>query len=199
MARAKKPAQLSRYRQKRAASKTPEPFAEGAPSPAGLARFVVHMHAARRLHWDLRLEIGGTLVSWAIPKGPSPDPAEKRFAAHVEDHPLPYGDLEGIIPDGNYGAGPTIVWDQGALEFHEDPGAGLASGKHLFTLHGYKLRGMFTLVRIKSSAPKSSPRSSSNTSKDWLLIKKPDGFAQKGGYPELSVLSCLGVDELATV
>ncbi len=180
---------LARYRHKRRAGATFEPFAPASPSAAGRPqRFMVHEHAARRLHYDLRLELDGVLVSFAIPKGPSPDPAEKRLAVHVEDHPLPYGDYEGVIPEGNYGAGPTLVWDRGRVVFHDEPRQGLKSGKLLFSLEGYKLRGMFTLVRTKGS------------SKDWLLIKKPDGHAKdRGSYPERSVLSGLGIDELGRV
>ncbi len=189
MPRAKKAA-LARYRQKRQASRTPEPFVGGGGG-IGLRRFVVHLHDARRLHWDLRLEIGGTLASWAIPRGPSPDPDEKRMAAHVEDHPMAYGDFEGVIPDGNYGAGPSIVWDRGRFEPHDDPEEGVPAGKLLFTLHGYKLRGTWTLV-------KTGGKKAAATSKDWLLIKKPDGWARHGAeaaYPEPSVLSGLTVDE----
>lgn len=180
----KKPAPetLDAYRAKRSPETTPEPFGGGARP--GL--FVVHKHSATRLHWDLRLEMGGVLRSWAVPKGPSLDPAEKRFAAEVEDHPTGYADFEGIIPEGNYGAGPMIVWDRGLWTALEDVEKGYAKGKLLFALKGYKLRGVFTLVRIKGSR------------KDWLFIKHADAYSKSGpsGFPEESILSGLTVDEL---
>ncbi|HET6921792.1 MAG TPA: DNA polymerase ligase N-terminal domain-containing protein, partial [Anaeromyxobacteraceae bacterium] len=175
---------LGRYRAKRRASATPEPFGAGpgeAPSPAGeTGRFVVQKHAARRLHYDFRLEHDGVLLSWAVPKGPSADPAEKRLAVHVEDHPLEYADFEGVIPEGNYGAGAVIVWDRGSVRFLADPDQGLAKGKLLFDLQGYKLHGEWTLVKTRQD-PKS-----------WLLIKHRDAFADPGGRRppgEESVLS----------
>src|ERR1041384_3036772 len=158
---------LSAYRAKRSVEKTPEPAGVVTPraGPGGL--FVVHQHAATRLHFDLRLELDGVLKSWAVPKGPSRDPADKRLAVHVEDHPIEYGDFEGIIPEGNYGAGAVIVWDRGVWVPIEDPAAGLAKGKLLFELRGYKLRGVWTLVKIKKSV------------KDWLLIKERDAYVVK--------------------
>src|SRR6185437_8615324 len=142
--------------------------------------------AARRLHFDLRLEMEGVLRSWAVPKGPSYDSAEKRLAVHVEDHPLEYGDFEGLIPKGNYGAGAVIVWDRGRWTPIGDPLEGLAKGKLLFELHGYKLRGTWTLVKIKKSE------------KDWLLIKERDAYASADPeeLPAQSVLSGLTVEEL---
>jgi bifunctional non-homologous end joining protein LigD len=147
---------------------------------------VVHKHAATRLHWDLRLEMEGVLRSWAVPKGPSYDTREKRLAVHVEDHPLEYGDFEGLIPKGNYGAGEVIVWDRGEWVALEDPIEGLRKGKLLFDLKGYKLRGRWTLVKIKKSE------------KDWLLIKERDGWAKNDPepFPEESVLSGLTVEDL---
>jgi bifunctional non-homologous end joining protein LigD len=174
---------LADYRAKRALDRTPEP-AGGRPE-AGGQLFVVHKHDARRLHYDLRLELDGVLVSWAVPKGPSPNPADKRLAVHVEDHPLEYGDFEGMIPAGNYGAGAVIVWDRGRWTPIGDPREGLASGKLLFELDGFKLHGRWTLVKIKKAE------------KDWLLIKEKDGYVSTSAeLPGESVLSGLTVDEL---
>ena len=179
---------LDKYREKRAASATPEPFgAEGARAASGF--FVVQKHAARHTHYDFRLEIGGVLVSWAVPKGPSLDPKEKRLAMKVEDHPVEYADFEGVIPRGNYGAGPVILWDRGSLIWLEEPFAGIESGKILFELGGYKLRGVFTLVRTKRKGVETN---------EWLLIKKPDRWAAtEGARPlsEASVLSGLTVEQ----
>ena len=127
---------LSAYRAKRSVERTPEPAGLALPPTAAGGLFVVHKHAARRLHWDLRLEMEGVLRSWAVPKGPSRNPADKRLAVHVEDHPLEYGDFEGVIPEGNYGAGAVIVWDRGTWTPVEDPLAGLQKGKLLFDLNG---------------------------------------------------------------
>ncbi len=180
------PDPLGTYRAKRSLDRTPEPGAAApvaTPSAGGL--FVVHMHAARRLHWDLRLEMDGVLRSWAVPKGPSPNRADKRLAVLVEDHPLEYGDFEGIIPEGNYGAGAVIVWDRGRWVPLEDPHEGLKKGKLLFELRGYKLHGKWTLVKLKKGE------------KEWLLIKEKDGYvADDGALPPQSVLSGLTVEEL---
>src|SRR5881409_3962908 len=185
------PDPLSTYRAKRSLDRTPEPGARPAtPAPSAGGLFVVHMHAARRLHWDLRLEMDGVLRSWAVPKGPSPNRADKRLAVHVEDHPLEYGDFEGIIPEGNYGAGAVIVWDRGRWVPLEDPHEGMKHGKLLFELHGYKLKGKWTLVKLKKGE------------KEWLLIKEKDGYAAPdgggggGALPPESVLSGLTVEEL---
>jgi bifunctional non-homologous end joining protein LigD len=142
------------------------------------------MHDATRLHWDLRLEMDGVLKSWAVPKGPSANPADKRLAVKVEDHPLEYGDFEGIIPEGNYGAGTVIVWDRGVWEPLEDPHEGLAKGALKFELHGYKLRGRWTLIKLKK------------TEKEWLLIKERDEYVSTEPYSNESVLSGLSNDEL---
>jgi bifunctional non-homologous end joining protein LigD len=178
---------LARYREKRKADRTPEPF--GGEVVAGGSIFVVQMHDARALHWDLRLELDGVLLSWAVPKGPSPNQADKRLAMQTEDHPLEYAEFEGIIPEGEYGAGPMIVWDRGTWTPVEDPHAGLEKGKLLFDLHGHKLLGRWTLVKTKQ-APNS-----------WLLIKERDGYMDPEGgtesYPEDSIYSGLAVHEFA--
>jgi len=180
----KRTSHLDAYRAKRSLERTPEPA--GAVAPAGGGRlFVVHQHAARRLHFDLRLEMEGVLRSWAVPKGPSYDTAEKRLAVLVEDHPLEYGDFEGMIPEGNYGAGAVIVWDRGQWTPVGDPLEGLAKGKLLFELRGYKLRGLWTLVKIKKAE------------KEWLLIKERDAWASPDRHPGAeSVLSGLTVEDL---
>ena len=130
-------------------------------------RFVVHEHHSTRLHYDFRLEIGGVLKSWAIPKGPSMNPAEKRLAVMVEDHPIDYGDFEGIIPEGQYGAGPVLIWDSGEFQSEGDPVASLNKGRLSFSLEGKKLKGTFSLILMKGRG----------SGKDWLLIKKQDSFA----------------------
>ena len=177
---------LSSYRAKRSPDRTPEPFGPVSPVPGNL--FVVHKHAARNLHFDLRLEMDGVLRSWAVPRGPSYDQAEKRLAVKVEDHPLEYGDFEGVIPAGNYGAGGVIVWDRGEWVPLEPWREGLEKGKLLFELRGYKLHGKWTLVKIKKSE------------KDWLLIKERDAWMKPAGeadaFPEESVLSGLTVEEV---
>ncbi len=138
---------------------------------SGILHFVVHEHHAKRLHYDFRLEIGGVLKSWAVPKGPSMNPVDKRLAVMVPDHILEYIDFEGIIPDGLYGAGPVIVWDSG--EFipldADDPAASLKNGKLSFELRGKKLKGIFTLAQMKGL-----PR---GTGKEWLLMKKKDKYS----------------------
>jgi len=178
---------LEEYRRKRDPGATPEPF--GGPSPAGGSRFVVHKHSARRLHYDLRLQIDGVLKSWAVPKGPSVRSHEKRLAVHVEDHPLEYGDFEGVIPEGNYGAGPSIVWDAGRFRLVKPEPAReqIERGKLEFELFGFKLRGRWTLARM------------SGKDKEWLLLKKADAYAGEAEPTErfpASVLSGLTVEEL---
>ena len=176
---------LATYRAKRSADRSPEPVGHVAETEGRL--FVVHKHAATRLHWDLRIEMDGVLKSWAVPKGPSYDTNDKRLAVHVEDHPLEYGDFEGVIPEGNYGAGGMIVWDRGEWVPLEPWKEGLEKGKLLFELKGYKLRGRWTLVKIKKAE------------KEWLLIKERDQYVKSPGdiFPEESVLSGLTVEEVA--
>jgi bifunctional non-homologous end joining protein LigD len=159
---------LAEYRQKRHFDKTAEPAGKDARE-AKARRFVIQKHAATRLHYDLRLEVGGVLKSWAVPKGPSLNPDDKRLAVHVEDHPLEYRKFEGLIPKGQYGGGEVIVWDQGTyeLEGHLDADGQLARGDLKFILHGKKVRGSFVLVRLKNSKEKN----------EWLLIKHRDEFA----------------------
>jgi bifunctional non-homologous end joining protein LigD len=164
---------LKDYSRKRDFVRTPEPKAALAATASN--RFVVQRHQARRLHYDLRLEIGGALKSWAVPKGPTLDPKQKRLAVQVEDHPLEYGDFEGTIPAGNYGAGVVSVWDSGTFEMLGEPTAEqqLARGDFKFQLHGNKLMGNFALVRMKNSKKN-----------EWLLLKKPDFAAQDGWNAE---------------
>jgi len=170
---------LLAYREKRDLDRTPEPGGGEAPGTGDLT-FVVQQHRATRMHWDFRLEVDGVLASWAVPRGPSYNPADKRMAAQVEDHPYDYGGFEGVIPEGNYGAGEVIVWDNGTYTPDEggeyswgdkDEGnrrmrEGIAAGKLSFTLRGKKLRGSWTLVRMGGKRNKDG--------KDWLLIKHRD-------------------------
>jgi bifunctional non-homologous end joining protein LigD len=191
---------LLRYRQKRDFARTPEPDA-GTPEPEQHdLTFVIQQHAATRMHWDFRLEVDGVLTSWAVPKGPSLNPKDKRMAAQVEDHPYDYGGFEGVIPKKNYGAGQVIVWDNGTYTPDEDgvlswgdreTGSarmkeGIAAGKISFTMRGKKLRGSWTLVRTARSP------------KDWLLIKHRDEFASTRDVLEedRSVISGVTIQDL---
>jgi bifunctional non-homologous end joining protein LigD len=184
---------LGRYRAKRDFAKTPEPSAAGeARTAAGPARlYVIQKHHAGHLHYDLRLESGGVLKSWAVPKGPSLDPADKRLAVEVEDHPLDYAGFEGVIPAGEYGAGTVIVWDrgtfrqQGVASFEEM----LEKGAVKIEIAGEKLAGGFALVRTRFGGKKNN----------WLLIKEKDAHARPGSEVTAeaprSVLSGRDVDE----
>ncbi|MTH36515.1 DNA ligase D [Paracoccus limosus] len=166
---------LETYRRKRDFAATPEPRG-GRRRKAGHA-FVVQKHAASRLHYDFRLELDGVLKSWAVAKGPSLVPGEKRLAVHVEDHPLEYGDFEGTIPKGEYGGGTVILWDRGTWTPEGDPHQGYAKGHLDFTLQGEKLRGRWHLVRMSGK-----PREKLD---NWLLIKGDDEFARTDDAPDL--------------
>jgi bifunctional non-homologous end joining protein LigD len=162
------------YRTRRDFSRTAEPSPEaGAPRESGEAlRFVVQKHAARRLHWDFRLQHDDVLWSWAVPKGPSLDPHDKRLAVHVEDHPLDYANFQGIIPEGQYGAGTVEIWDHGTWAPDGDALAGIAKGELKFTLDGRRLHGRFVLVRLR---PRPHERG-----ENWLLIKQHDADERAG-------------------
>jgi bifunctional non-homologous end joining protein LigD len=166
---------LEEYRKKRNFKDTPEP-AGRAKTPSKSARrpiFVVQKHQAAALHYDFRLEIGGVLVSWAVPKGPSMNPVDKRLAIQTEDHPIEYANFEGVIPESHYGSGTVMVWDKGYYQTDPEGSAAepLARGEIKFTLDGKKLRGGFVLIR---SALKSS---GSRGRRSWLLIKRQDEYA----------------------
>ncbi len=185
--------QLRVYRAKRDFRQTPEPASSKKRArKRGPQRFVVQMHRASHLHFDFRLEAGGTLKSWAVPKGPSLDPADKRLAMQVEDHPLDYAGFEGQIPAGNYGAGEVIVWDNGTYELIEgdDPVAQIAKGSLKFVMHGKKLRGAFALVKMRSRDGQDNA---------WLLIKERDRFARAAGYrrDDRSVVTKRTLDDIA--
>ena len=183
---------LRRYAQKRDFTRTPEPAGKQLARGRAL-RFVVQEHKASHLHFDFRLEADGVLKSWAVPKGPTLDPTQRRLAMQVEDHPLAYRDFEGIIPAGNYGAGQVIVWDRGTYRLAEgtDPAAEIRRGKIKFILHGKKLVGMFTLVKMR-------PRDGSENA--WLLIKDKDAEAVPRWDPsdhDASVKTGRTLDDLA--
>jgi bifunctional non-homologous end joining protein LigD len=166
---------LSKYRAKRDFSRTAEPAGSGAVARSGQLRFVIQKHAARRLHYDLRLELGGVFKSWAVTRGPSLDPADKRLAVEVEDHPLEYGDFEGTIPQGQYGGGTVMIWDRGYWQPESPRGAAraLEDGELKLVLAGERLRGGWVLIRLRNSRSGKRP--------SWLLIKHRDEFARAGG------------------
>ena len=161
------PDALSLYKAKRNFAITSEPSEGGTPGEA--LTFVIQKHWATRLHYDVRLELDGTMKSWAVPKGPSYDPRDKRMAVHVEDHPISYSDFEGTIPAKQYGAGKVIIWDKGTWVPLEDPHQGFAKGSIKFEMHGHKMRGRWTLVRMKGRGEKQEA---------WLLIKERDDHAR---------------------
>jgi bifunctional non-homologous end joining protein LigD len=182
---------LEQYNKKRRFSETPEP--QGKLERGAQHRFVVQKHRASHLHYDFRLEMDGVLKSWAVPKGPSLDPGDKRLAMQVEDHPVSYFHFEGKIPEGNYGAGTVMVWDTGTWEPLGDEHAMLNKGDLKFRLNGEKLKGEFVLAKMRSRRPGSKGT-------EWLLIKKKDDAA-KAGFDidklDYSVLTKRSLNEIA--
>ena len=193
MARAGSRDLLATYKAKRDFGKTPEPKAKAKRARGN--SFVIQKHAARRTHFDFRLEHDGVLKSWAVTKGPSLDPHEKRLAVRTEDHPLEYGGFEGVIPKGEYGAGPVMIWDEGTWEPIGDPDEGLAKGDLKFRLHGHRLNGDYVLVRMKKDR-------TGGKRENWLLIKKRDAYAGDGSEPtqdfDTSVKSGRSMDKILT-
>jgi bifunctional non-homologous end joining protein LigD len=165
---------LKTYRAKRDFTRTAEPAGKPRKSGKKLSYFV-QKHAARRLHYDFRLEWNGALMSWAVPKGPSENLGDKRLAVHVEDHPIEYGIFEGTIPKSEYGGGTVLLWDRGSWEPHGDVDEGMKKGKLGFTLHGERLKGNWALVRLHGRDKKNHGRD------NWLLIKEKDSVAKSGG------------------
>ncbi|MGC2494731.1 non-homologous end-joining DNA ligase [Candidatus Binatus sp.] len=188
---------LSKYRSKRDFNKTAEPSGEAAVAPSARRRFVIQKHDASHLHFDLRLELDGVFKSWALPRGPSLDPKEKRLAVEVEDHPLEYGDFEGTIPEGEYGGGTVMLWDRGywTPEGDRSPEDQLKSGNLKFSLDGQRLHGSWVLVRMKRDR-------SGGKRTNWLLIKHRDEFAREGSDDALdddrSVASGRTMTEIAS-
>ena len=183
---------LALYQQKRDFTKTDEPSGENPIAPAEYARFVIQKHAATRLHYDLRLEVDGVFKSWAVTKGPSLDPGEKRLAVETEDHPLDYGDFEGTIPKGEYGGGTVMLWDRGFWAADGDASKALRKGELRFTLVGEKLQGSWVLVRLRKDRE-------GGKRTNWLLIKRHDGYEKEGDdilEEDRSVASGRGMDEI---
>src|SRR6266404_3979764 len=188
---------LSHYQSKRDFSKTAEPSGDTTVAPSERRRFVIQKHAASRLHYDFRLELDGVFKSWAVTRGPSLDPKEKRLAVEVEDHPLAYGDFEGTIPKGQYGGGTVMIWDRGywTPEGDESPEEALKKGTLKFRLDGEKLHGSWVLVRMKRDR-------SGGKRTNWLLIKHRDEFARENDGDALleedrSVASGRTMDQIA--
>src|ERR1700687_694500 len=188
---------LSRYQSKRDFSKTAEPSGDTTVVPSERRRFVIQRHAASRLHYDFRLELDGVFKSWAVTRGPSLDPREKRLAVEVEDHPLAYGDFEGTIPEGQYGGGTVMIWDRGywTPEGEGPPEEALKKGTLKFRLDGEKLHGSWVLVRMKRDR-------SGGKRTNWLLIKHRDEFARENDGDAIlkedrSVASGRAIDETA--
>ncbi len=185
---------LKKYRHMRRFGETPEPSGGTKSRKSEQPIFVIQKHRASHLHYDFRLEMEGVLKSWAVPKGPSYDPTVKRLAMMTEDHPYDYASFEGVIPEGNYGAGNVIIWDAGTWEFMEpgdDPVKAINQGKLTFRLHGKKMFGEWALVKIKGRSPKGN---------EWLLLKHRDQYANANvdvtEVAPRSVVSNLDVDEI---
>lgn len=173
---------LKEYQEKRNFGETAEPVSDKTSTGGREAVFVVQKHDASHLHFDFRLEADGVLKSWAMPKGPSMNHNDKRLAVQVEDHPLAYGGFEGTIPEGNYGAGTVEIWDRGTyspVEKHADAGRAIDDGKLMFTMHGTKLKGLFTLIRTDMDG----------TNKNWLLLKKEDSYSVHSPYDAAKIPS----------
>ena len=185
---------LNEYRRKRDFQKTAEPRGKQVARPHGDLAFVVQKHDASHLHYDFRLEHNGVLKSWAVPKGPDLDPANKRLAMQVEDHPLEYGGFEGVIPPGEYGGGTVMLWDQGVWEPLGDPAKGFKEGHLKFVLRGEKLQGAWMLVR-------KGGRKAGEGERAWFLFKERDKFARPGKSiteeKPLSVSTGRDLDEIA--
>ena len=182
---------LEKYQSMRDFSLTAEPSGKRPVAKAKALRFVIQKHAATRLHYDFRLELNGTFRSWAVTRGPSLNPADKRLAVEVEDHPLDYGDFEGTIPKGQYGGGTVLLWDRGFWEPEGDPDRMLAKGDLKFRLEGEKLRGSWVLVRMRNDKFK-------NKRTNWLLIKHRDKYASDKDITKdaNSVISGKDVEEI---
>jgi bifunctional non-homologous end joining protein LigD len=183
---------LKEYRRKRSFDRTQEPKGKLKSSPG--RAYLIQKHDASRLHYDLRLELDGVLKSWAVPKGPSLNPREKRLAVEVEDHPVDYGSFEGVIPQGEYGGGAVMLWDRGEWKPEGDANQGLRSGRLKFTLHGDRLRGGWMLVRLRGDQKRGAKP-------NWLLIKEQDDFANEGSADvleeyDVSVVSGRSMSEI---
>jgi bifunctional non-homologous end joining protein LigD len=183
---------LEEYKRKRDFKKTPEP----APGPVKTRKkalsYLIQKHDATRLHYDFRLELDGVLLSWAVTKGPSVNPADKRLAVRTEDHPISYGTFEGTIPKGQYGGGTVMLWDQGTWEPQDDPRAGLKKGHLSFILHGDRLKGGWDLIRMRGEGKR----------ENWLLVKEKDEYASRDADDFLdelasSVKSGRSMDQIA--
>jgi bifunctional non-homologous end joining protein LigD len=188
-------ARLHKYRAKRDFTRTPEPSGVRRGS-AGRRRYLIQKHAARAQHYDFRLQHDGVLLSWAIPKGPSLDPADKRLAVRVEDHPIDYGNFEGAIPKGEYGGGTVMLWDRGTWQPHGDVEEGFANGVLKFALSGERLTGGWALIRLRARGKQDRGRD------NWLLVKENDSAARSDGKPlverfKSSVKTGRTMDEIA--